>query len=147
MLLVKMSLARERRCDMAEITIEQIKQDLETAAYVDRLLPPVKAPKYRCCMPEIIYTPQELMFMDRRLLKVKPTQEQISLWERVVLEWLPILSINDRRLVWKRANRIPWKLLCREFGLERTEMWRRYHGVLIKISFYINGKNVGNKKA
>ena len=132
---------------MAEITIEQIKQDLETAAYVDRLLPPVKAPKYRCCMPEIIYTPQELMFMDRRLLKVKPTQEQISLWERVVLEWLPILSINDRRLVWKRANRIPWKLLCREFGLERTEMWRRYHGVLIKISFYINGKNVGNKKA
>lgn len=132
---------------MAEITIEEIKQDLETAAYVDRLLPPVKAPKYRCCMPEIIYTPQELMFMDRRLLKVKPTQEQISLWERVVLEWLPILSINDRRLVWKRANRIPWKLLCREFGLERTEMWRRYHGVLIKISFYINGKNVGNKKA
>lgn len=132
---------------MIEITIEQIKQDLETAAYVDRLLPPVKAPKYRCCMPEIIYTPQELMFMDRRLLKVKPTQEQISLWERVVLEWLPILSINDRRLVWKRANRIPWKLLCREFGLERTEMWRRYHGVLIKISFYINGKNVGNKKA
>ena len=90
---------------MAEITIEQIKQDLETAAYVDRLLPPVKAPKYRCFMPEIIYTPQELMFMDRRLLKVKPTQEQISLWERVVLEWLPILSINDRRLVWKRANR------------------------------------------
>ena len=132
---------------MAEITIEQIKQDLETAAYVDRLLPSVKAPKYRCCMPEIIYTPQELMFMDRRLLKIKPTQEQISLWERVVLEWLPILSINDRRLVWKRANRIPWKLLCREFGLERTEMWRRYHGVLIKISFYINGKNVGNKKA
>ena len=132
---------------MAELTIEQIKQDLETAAYVDRLLPPVKAPKYRCFMPEIIYTPQELMFMDRRLLKVKPTQEQISLWERVVLEWLPILSINDRRLVWKRANRIPWKLLCREFGLERTEMWRRYHGVLIKISFYINGKNVGNKKA
>ena len=132
---------------MAEITIEQIKQDLETAAYVDRLLPPVKAPKYRCFMPEIIYTPQELMFMDRRLLKVKPTQEQISLWERVILEWLPILSINDRRLVWKRANRIPWKLLCREFGLERTEMWRRYHGVLIKISFYINGKNVGNKKA
>ena len=132
---------------MAEITIEQIKQDLETAAYVDRLLPPVKAPKYRCFMPEIIYTPQELMFMDRRLLKVKPTQEQISLWERVVLEWLPILSINDRRLVWKRANRIPWKLLCREFGLERTEMWRRYHGMLIKISFYINGKNVGNKKA
>ena len=32
---------------MTEITIEQIKQDLETAAYVERLLPPVKPPKYR----------------------------------------------------------------------------------------------------
>lgn len=39
---------------MADITIEKIKQDLETAAYVDRLLPAVRAPKYRCCMPDII---------------------------------------------------------------------------------------------
>ena len=118
---------------MAEITIEQIKQDLETAAYVDRLLPSVKAPKYRCCMPEIIYTPQELMFMDRRLIKVKPTQEQISLWERVVLEWLPILSINDRRLVWKRANHIPWKLLSYEFGIHRSNLSHRYERALMKI--------------
>ena len=29
---------------MADITIEKIKQDLETAAYVDRLLPAVRAP-------------------------------------------------------------------------------------------------------
>ena len=38
---------------MTDDTIEKIKDDLETAAYVDRLLPPVRAPKYRCCMPEI----------------------------------------------------------------------------------------------
>ena len=101
---------------MVEITIEQIKRDLETAAYVDRLLPSVKAPKYRC-----------------RLIKVKPTQEQISLWERVVLEWLPILSINDRRLVWKRANHIPWKLLSYEFGIHRSNLSHRYERALIKI--------------
>mgnify|MGYP000253913926 CR=1 FL=1 len=89
---------------MSDITIEKIKQDLETAAYVDRLLPAVRAPKYRCCMPDIIYTPQEIVFMDKRPLKVRPNQEQISLWEQVMLEWLPILSVDERRLVWKEPT-------------------------------------------
>lgn len=128
---------------MADITIERIKQDLETAAYVDRLLPAVRAPKYRCCMPDIIYTPQEIVFMDKRPLKVRPNQEQISLWERVVLEWLPVLSSDERRLVWKRANRIPWKLLCREFGLCKSNLCARHSRALIKIEFFLKGcKNV-----
>ena len=104
---------------MTEEVIEKIKDDLETAAYIDRLLPPVRAPRYRCCMPDIIYTAQEMIFMDKKPLKIRPNQEQIALWERVVLDWLPILAVDERRLVWKRANRIPWKLLCRQFGVSR----------------------------
>ncbi len=131
---------------MTELTIEQIKDILEMSAYVERLLPEVRMPQYRCCMPEIIYTSQEIALMDRRPAKLRPTQEQISQWEVVVLEWLPILTVDERKLVWKRANRIPWKLLCREFGYERAEMWRRYQKALTKISFYIKGINVGDKK-
>src|SRR5574344_1616855 len=104
---------------MKTITTEQIKQELETAAYVERLLPAVRSPKYRCLMPDIVYTPQEIAFMDRRPIKPRPTQEQISLWERVILEWLSVLEKDERRLVWKRANRLPWKLLCREFRVSR----------------------------
>lgn len=120
---------------MADITIEEVKQDLEIAAYVERLLPPVRAPKYRSCMPEIIYTPQELIFMEKRPLKIRPTQEQITLWERVVLKWLPVLSLDERRLVWKRANRIPWKLLCREYGVSRQMLAIRYDKAIIKIQY------------
>ena len=120
---------------MTDDTIEKIKNDLETAAYVDRLLPPVRAPKYRCCMPEIVYTPQEMIFMEKKPLKIRPNQEQIALWERVVLEWLPILAVDERRLVWKRANRIPWKLLCREFGVSRQMLTVRYERALIKIQY------------
>lgn len=43
---------------MTEMTVENIKDILETAAYVERLMPAVRPPKYRCSMPEIIYTPQ-----------------------------------------------------------------------------------------
>ncbi len=131
---------------MKTITSEQIKQDLETAAYVERLLPAVRSPKYRCLMPDIVYTPQEIAFMDRRPIKPRPTQEQITLWERVILEWLSVLEKDERRLVWKRANRIPWKYLCREFGYSRADMWRQYQSALLKVSFYIKGKNVGDKK-
>lgn len=117
------------------ITTEQIKQDLETAAYVERLLPPVKPPKYRCCMPDIIYTPQEIAFMDRRPVKLRPTQEQITIWETVILKWLLLLTVEERRLVWKRANHLPWKLLCRDYGCTRVALWYRYDKAILKIQY------------
>ena len=102
---------------MKEITIEQIKNDLETAAYVERILPKVKVQGYQCFgkLFPIKYTEQEIAFMEKLPIKVKPTQEQITIWETVVLEWLPVLTPEESRLVWKRANRFPWKMLCREF--------------------------------
>lgn len=120
---------------MSDEVIKKIKQDLETAAYVERLLPPVKPPKYRCWLFEIVYTPQELAFMDTTPLKIRPTKEQIELWERVVLVWLDVLEPDERRLVWKRAKHIPWKLLCREFGIARQNLAIRYDKALIKICY------------
>ena len=125
---------------MVEITIEQIKRDLETAAYVERLMPKVKPPKYRNCMPEVVYTPQELLFMEQNPIQLHPTQEQIDLWEYVVLEWLSVLNVTERQLVWKRANKIPWKLLSRNFGLSRTRLSEMYDKSLIKIKFFLKGK-------
>ena len=127
---------------MTDEIIEKIKYNLETAAYIDRLLPAVRAPKYRCCMPDIIYTEQEKIFMDKKPLKIRPNQEQISLWERVIFEWLPVLSVDERRLVWKRANRIPWKLLCREFGISRQGLSKIYNMALAKIAGAILGRKM-----
>ncbi len=128
---------------MSKMTPDQIKQDLETAAYVDRLLPAVKSPRYKCCMPDIVYTPLEIAMMDKRKIKIKPTNEQVSIWETVHLKWLPVLEIDERRLIWKRANRIPWKILSREFGLCKSNLCERHTKALLKIEFFIKGqKNV-----
>ena len=127
---------------MIDEMLEKIKNDLETAAYVERLLPPVRAPKYRSCMPEIVYTSQELIFMEKKPIKVYPTQEQISLWERVMLVWLPILSVDERRLVWKRANHIPWTLLCLEFCVSRQGLSKSYNIALAKIYGLLYGKKM-----
>ena len=120
---------------MKPITIEQIKADLETAAFVERLMPSVHLPGYRNCMPEIHYTPQEIAFMDRRPVPPRPTPEQIDIWEKVVLVWMPILDVEERKLVWKRAKHIPWKLLCREYGVARQNLAIRYDKALIKICY------------
>ena len=120
---------------MVEITIEQIKRDLETAAYVDRIMPPVLPPRYKNCMPEIVYTPQEVMFMAQRPLKIRPTQAQLDVWEKVVLKWLPLLTVFEKSLVWKRANRIPWKILCRDFGRTRIHLYQLHKIALLKIQY------------
>ena len=131
---------------MKELSLNEIKLALETAAFVERTMPQVRPPQVNSWLFDIVYSPQELAMMARRRQRITPTKEQIGLWELVVFDWFSILEPDERKLAWKRANHIPWKLLCWEFGFERAEMWRRFHRVLIKISFYLKGKNVGDKK-
>ena len=131
---------------MKPITIEQIKKDLETAAYVERLMPPVRPPKYRCCMPDVVYTPQEIAFMDRRPVPPQPTSEQIAIWEKVILQWLPILDVEERSLVWKRACHIPWKLLCRDFVLSKPQLNILYSRIINYLHGYLTGKMSRHKK-
>lgn len=118
---------------MAGITFQEIKKDLERAAYIDRLLPAFKPQGYRSCMPEIIYTPQEIAFMERLPIKITATRDQINLWDKVVLEWLELLTPYERNIVWKRAQHIPWKLLSCELRRTRVHLWRIYDRALLKI--------------
>lgn len=121
---------------MTKHTIEEIKNRIESAVYVMKLLPPVRARGYRSAMPDIIYTPQEIVFMDRKPLKPRPTQEQISQMDEV-LEWLEVLEPWERKLVWKRGARIPWKFLCREFGVCRSNINKKYDIAIMKILYFL----------
>lgn len=121
---------------MTKHTIEEIKDRIESAVYVMKLLPPVRAQGYRSALPDIIYTPQEIVFMDRKPLKPRPTQEQISQMDEV-LEWLEVLEPWERKLVWKRGARIPWKFLCREFGVCRSNINKKYDIAIMKILYFL----------
>lgn len=117
---------------MTNFTLDDIKMRIESAVYVMKLLPPVKVQGYHSTMPDIIYTPQEIAFMDRKPIKTRPTTEQITQMDEV-LEWLEVLEPWERKLVWKRGARIPWKVLSYEFGLHRSNLSRHYEKALIKI--------------
>ena len=80
------------------ITVEQIKQDLQTAAVVDRMMPKIRPPKASGWQLEIIYSQQEMELMERKPPKLQLTPEQINIWERVVLDWFMILEPDERKL-------------------------------------------------
>lgn len=131
---------------MSKLTIEEIKNRIESAVYVMKLLPPVKAQGYRSTMPDVIYSPQELMLMDKKPIKIRPTSEQLTKMDEV-LEWLEVLEPWERKLVWKRGARIPWKYLCREFGYSRAQLNIKYQIALEKIfvAILVNCKYSSNK--
>ncbi len=114
------------------MTVDEIKDRLESAAYVMRLLPPVRVQGYVSARFDITYTPQEIAMMDRKPKRPHPTQEQMTQMDEV-LRWLEVLEPVERKLVWKRAERIPWKFLCREFGFHRSKLTEKYNVALAKI--------------
>lgn len=122
---------------MADITIDEIKNRIESAVYTMKLLPPAKAQGYRLTKLDIIYTSQELVLMDKKTIKVRPTSEQITQMDEV-LEWLEVLEPWERKLVWKRGTRVPWKVLSYEFGLHRSNLCRHYEKALVKILIRIS---------
>ena len=122
---------------MADITIDEIKNRIESAVYTMKLLPPAKAQGYRLTKLDIIYTSQEFVLMDKKTIKVRPTSEQITQMDEV-LEWLEVLEPWERKLVWKRGARVPWKVLSYEFGLHRSNLCRHYEKALVKILIRIS---------
>ena len=122
---------------MADITIDEIKNRIESAVYTMKLLPPAKAQGYRLTKLDIIYTSQELVLMDKKTIKVRPTSEQITQMDEV-LEWLEVLEPWERKLVWKRGARVPWNVLSYEFGLHRSNLCRHYEKALVKILIRIS---------
>jgi Domain of unknown function (DUF6362) len=54
------------------------------------------------------------------------------------LGWLIWLEPEERRLVWLRAEGLPWKRITHRLGIGRTSAWQRWTTALLKISVRLN---------
>jgi hypothetical protein len=54
------------------------------------------------------------------------------------LRWLCWLEPEERRLVWLRAEGVPWKRITHRLGIGRTTAWQRWSMALLKISVRMN---------
>ena len=54
------------------------------------------------------------------------------------LGWLMWLDPEERRLVWLRAEGMPWKRITLRLGIGRTTAWQRWMTALLKIAIRLN---------
>jgi hypothetical protein len=78
-----------------------------------------------------------------------PSPEAIDRLDEV-LGWLYWLDADERRLLWLRAEGLPWKWINRRLGIGRTTAWQRWTMALLKIVVRLNAvdeqKCSNNKK-
>lgn len=112
----------------------EVEERLRSAARTLRRLPNVKVQGYFSTWPTIIREPLEILQMEAEPLRITPSMADITEMEEVLFVWLKWLEPEERRLVWLRAERVRWKLICGRFGVGRTKAWEMYRRALASIA-------------
>lgn len=104
-------------------TTNYVEDWLKLAALVDKSLPPVKLPKVSGQKWDILREWYELLW-DTDTTDIKPyfqpTNEQISMWEEVVLRWFKLIDNNiDKKIVWMRACGMSWTKIGKKVHMTR----------------------------
>ena len=102
-----------------------------------RKLPPVNARGYISAWPDFVRSKKEIAAMDPEPMRVWPSASAITRLEQT-FDWVLWIDEAERRLVWARAARVPWKQISGELGVDRTTAWRRWQVSLAKIADRLN---------
>lgn len=111
-----------------------VEDRIGSAARTLRRLPDVKVQGYFSTWPAIIREPLEILQMEPEPMRVRPSQLDITEMEEVLFIWLKWIEPEERRLVWLRAERVRWKLICARMGVGRTKAWEMYRRALARIA-------------
>lgn len=111
-----------------------IEEQMRSSVRTLRRMPPVKVQGYFSTWPDIVRDQMEILQMEKEPLRIRPSARDIQELEEVLFEWMPLLNVDERRLLWARANRVPWKMVCGELGVGRTKAWEIYKHTLGKIA-------------
>lgn len=131
---------------MTEWTTAQVQDRLELAADVFAQLPTVKPQGYFNAWPEYFHSFADKVGQQPQMRRPRPSPRQITEAEEAVL-WLRWLEKNDAQIVWLRANRKPWKLICWEMGLSRTATTRHWQFGIAVITWRLNGRTPSPRRS
>ncbi|ATQ55036.1 DUF6362 family protein [Paracoccus yeei] len=87
--------------------------------------------------PQILRSAREIAAMEPEPMRVVPSAKAISALERT-FDWMTWIDEAERKLIWSRAARVPWKVISGEMGCDRTTAWRRWQLALTKIASRLN---------
>ncbi|MBI1327034.1 MAG: helix-turn-helix domain-containing protein [Alphaproteobacteria bacterium] len=118
------------------VTVKQkyVEERIHDAARTLRRLPEERVQGYFSTWPKIKRDEMEILQMEKEPMRVRPSMDDITQMEEVLFVWLRWLEVDERKLVWQRAERVRWKLICAQFGVGRTKAWEMYKCALGKIA-------------
>ena len=102
-----------------------------------RKLPAVKARGHFSGWPQVLRSPREIAAMEPEPMRVWPSAAAITRIEQT-FDWVLWIEEAERKLIWSRAARVPWKQISGEMGCNRTTAWRRWQVALTKIAARLN---------
>lgn len=118
------------------VTVKQkyVEDRIHNAARMLRRLPEERVQGYFSTWPKIKRDEMEILQMEKEPMRIRPSMDDIAEMEEVLFVWLRWLEVVERKLVWQRAERVRWKLICAQFGVGRTKAWEMYKCALGKIA-------------
>jgi hypothetical protein len=118
-------------------TADDVADHFEEAFRTLRKLPPVKTKGYFNAWPDIARTSREIAVMEPQPMRVWPSAASITRLEQT-FDWVLWIDEAERKLIWSRAARVPWKQISGELGVDRTTAWRKHKLALTKIASRLN---------
>lgn len=124
------------------LTAGEIEERFEEAARTLRRLPdpPGSGPKgYGSSWPEYIRDARHAYGWHDATVKIVPSAAEIARMEECI-EWLALVSPEDARIIWMRAEGRRWRQICIRAGVVRQTAWRRWVAALHTIANRLNGR-------
>lgn len=115
---------------------------MEEAAEIHRCIPEVRVPGYHSMWPDTLKDDWEryydMLYARRRRNYALP--KQVDFMEEV-MRWLRWLNVIEQRVIWARANNIPWKVLEHDFNSSKTTLWRHLNVGTNRLAAILNNND------
>jgi len=112
---------------------------LMQAAAIHRRLPEPRVSGYHTLWPPMLRDEWERFYdaINGMPSLCSPMPAEVTFSE-VVMDWLRLFDRSRQQIVWMRANRVPWKILCEEFDRSKPTLWRELNDSLAMIVRHLN---------
>ena len=114
---------------------------LEEAAAIHRRLPPVKVQGYFNLWPETLKDDWTRLYdsVNAKTRLGAPMPHEVTYHENI-MTWLRWLDHYSQKLVWMRANRIPWKIIEDKLDKHRSNLSPLYKSAIQLICAQLDGQ-------
>lgn len=119
-----------------------VKACLEDAATIHRRLPEVKVQGYYNLWPDTLKDEWERLYDTANgKSRLGPPMPPEVTYHESIMQWLLWLDPYHQKVVWMRANRLPWKILTATLGHGRTKLIGDWKQSLSIIVGHLNASN------